>query len=163
VAEEGGGEKTVETGVPPGVPSGEAGVPTGKTGAPSDEDRQHYGRLLDNAYSRGQIDQGEYSVRLSELAEASSIEQMKRIAQVLPPGLDPVDLARLAAQNKTSPPNARRRQMAIIAIVFMFLMLIIIGVLLAVSVHNRQSGLGALVGILGFAVTARSVGGIFGI
>jgi hypothetical protein len=159
VADEGGGEKTVDA----GARSGEADVPPTQAGVPSDEERQHYGRLLDNAYSRGQIDEGEYSVRLTELAGATSIEQMKQIAEVIPPGLDPVDLARLAAQSKTSKPNARRKQMAIIAIVFMFLMLIIIGVLLAVSVHNRQNGLGALVGILGFAVTARSVGGIFGI
>jgi hypothetical protein len=145
VANEGGGEKTVDT------------------GAPSDEDRQHYGRLLDNAYSRGQIDEGEYSVRLGELVEAASIAQMKQIAEVIPPGLDAVDLARLASQNKTSKPIARRRQMAIVAIVFMFLMLIIIGVLLAVSVHNHQSGLGALTGILGIAITARSVGGLFGV
>jgi hypothetical protein len=145
VADEGGGETTVEP------------------GAPSDEDRQRYGRLLDNAYSRGQIDEGEYAVRLNELVEATSIPQMKQIAEVIPPGLDAVDLARLAAQRKTSNPIARRRQMAIIAIVFLFLMLIVIGILLAVSVHNRQNGLGALVGILGFAITARSVGGIFGI
>jgi hypothetical protein len=145
VADEGGGEKVVDAGVP------------------SDEDRQHYGRLLDSAYSKGLIDEGEYSVRLTELVEADSIEQMKQIVGVIPTGLDAVDLARLAAQGKTAQPVARRRQMAIVAIVFMFLMLIILGVLLAVSVHHRQNGLAALVGILGFSIAARSVGGLFGI
>jgi hypothetical protein len=130
---------------------------------PTDDDRQRYGRLLDSAYSRRLIDDSEYSRRLEELVEADSIERMDQIVGVIPTGLDPVDMARLTGPRKQPNPAAKRRQTAIIAIVFLFLMLIILGVLLAVSVHNHQSGLGALTAVLGVAVAARSVGGIFGI
>jgi hypothetical protein len=133
------------------------------TRAPTDDDRQRYGRLLDGAYSRGLIDDLEYSKRLEELVEADSTESMDKIVEVTAPGLDPVDLARLTAPKRATNLVTRRRQTALIAIAFLFLMLIILGVVLAIAVHNHQGGLGALTGILGIAVTARSVGGILGV
>jgi hypothetical protein len=130
---------------------------------PTDEDRQRYGRLLDSAYARGLIDDGEYSLRLTELVEADSTERMNQIVELMPSSLDAVDLARLAAPKTATNLVAKRRRTALIAIAFMFLILIVLGVLLAISVHDHQNGLGALVGILGIAVTMRSVGGVFGV
>ncbi|HVB93003.1 MAG TPA: DUF1707 domain-containing protein [Acidimicrobiales bacterium] len=50
----------------------------------TDEDRQTYGRLLDSATERGLLSPYEYETRLSDLAEASTIDEMKRIVTELP-------------------------------------------------------------------------------
>lgn len=52
--------------------------------AVSDEDRNRYGRLLDRAAERGLVDAYEYEVRLRDLAEATSIEELNRIVTELP-------------------------------------------------------------------------------
>ncbi len=63
----------------PGVPR-----PTGPPPEVTDEDRQTYGRLLDSAMERGLLTAYEYETRLGDLAEASTIEEMKRIVTELP-------------------------------------------------------------------------------
>lgn len=50
----------------------------------SDEDRNRYGRLLDRAAERGLVNAYEYEVRLRDLAEATSIEELNRIVTELP-------------------------------------------------------------------------------
>jgi hypothetical protein len=50
----------------------------------SDEDRNRYGVLLDHAAERGLLSAAEYQVRLTELAEATSVEQLQRIVSELP-------------------------------------------------------------------------------
>jgi hypothetical protein len=60
---------------PPGPP---------KSGSVTDEDRNRFGVLLDHAVERGLLGPGEYQVRLRELAEATSIEEMTEIVSALP-------------------------------------------------------------------------------
>jgi hypothetical protein len=65
---------------------GEMTAPAGphaSTGV-SDEDRNRFGILLDHAEERGLLGPGEYQVRLRELAEATSIEEMTEIVSTLP-------------------------------------------------------------------------------
>jgi len=50
----------------------------------TDEDRNRYGVLLDRAAERGLLSPAEYQVRLVELAEATSVEQLHRIVTELP-------------------------------------------------------------------------------
>ncbi|HEX7444287.1 MAG TPA: DUF1707 domain-containing protein [Acidimicrobiales bacterium] len=50
----------------------------------TDDDRNRYGVLLDHAAERGLLSPAEYQVRLVELAEASSVEQLQRIVTELP-------------------------------------------------------------------------------
>jgi hypothetical protein len=52
--------------------------------AVTDEDRQQYGRLLDSAMERGLLSPYEYETRLSDLAEAPTIDELKRIVTELP-------------------------------------------------------------------------------
>jgi hypothetical protein len=50
----------------------------------SDEDRNRFGVLLDHAAERGLLSPGDYQIRLAELAEASTREEMQRIVTELP-------------------------------------------------------------------------------
>lgn len=50
----------------------------------TDEVRNRYGVLLDHAAERGLLPPAEYQVRLVELAEATSVEQLQRIVTELP-------------------------------------------------------------------------------
>jgi hypothetical protein len=52
--------------------------------AVTDEDRQQYGRLLDSAMERGLLSPYEYETRLSDLAEAPTLDELKRIVTELP-------------------------------------------------------------------------------
>jgi hypothetical protein len=122
---------------------------------PDDDDRQRYGRLLDSARMRGLIDDEEYSRRLTELGEASTEAEMREMVARLPAmragagadatapasGLDPVDLARLMKRSGRDQ-GQNRRWAALVAIALMFLVLIVLGIVLAMSVHSR-SGDGA--------------------
>jgi hypothetical protein len=58
----------------------------GSTGseAITDEERNRYGLLLDRAAERGLLGPSEYEVRLRELAEATTTEQMMQIVTELP-------------------------------------------------------------------------------
>ncbi len=53
-------------------------------GGVTDEDRNRYGALLDRAADRGLLSLADYQVRLGELAEATTMEQMHRIVTELP-------------------------------------------------------------------------------
>jgi hypothetical protein len=50
----------------------------------TDEDRNRFGVLLDHAAERGLLSPADYQVRLAELAEADSIEELQRIVTELP-------------------------------------------------------------------------------
>jgi hypothetical protein len=52
--------------------------------AVSDDDRTRYGLLLDRAAERGLLSSYDYQVKLGELAEATTIDQMKTIVTDLP-------------------------------------------------------------------------------
>ncbi len=86
----------------------------------TDEDRNRYGVLLDHAAERGLLSPSDYQVRLAELAEATTLEEMQRIVTELPvfaappaktqrglppPATDPV--AR-AAPHRRRPPGPGR-------------------------------------------------------
>ncbi len=60
------------------------GSPGDQTNPVTDHDRTVYGDLLDRAAERGLLGEGEYQIRLGELAEATSIDQMQRIVTELP-------------------------------------------------------------------------------
>jgi len=59
-------------------------VPDVATGSVTDDDRHVYGQLLDRAFERGLLGSFDYEVRLRELSEATSVEQMKGIVTELP-------------------------------------------------------------------------------
>ena len=74
----------------------------------TDEDRNRYGLLLDRAAERGLLSTDEYEVRLGELAEATSIDQMQQIVTELPVftaagGHPPTGSRRPAAGRRPSP------------------------------------------------------------
>ena len=62
--------------VPQAVPDLAGGV--------TDEDRNRYGVLLDHAAERGLLTPTEYRIRLTALAEATTVEEMQRIVTELP-------------------------------------------------------------------------------
>jgi hypothetical protein len=68
-----------EAAVPP-----TGGGPGGPAPAVTDEDRHRYGVLLDRAMERGLLGQADYEIRLGELSEATTIEQMTSIVTELP-------------------------------------------------------------------------------
>jgi hypothetical protein len=59
-------------------------VPFTPSEAVTDEDRNRFGILLDRAAERGLLGPAEYEVRLGELAEATTIDQMRTIVTDLP-------------------------------------------------------------------------------
>ncbi len=60
------------------------GAPDPALDTVTDDDRTTYGRLLDRAAERGLLSPYDYEVRLGELAEATSLDQMRRIVTELP-------------------------------------------------------------------------------
>jgi hypothetical protein len=50
----------------------------------TDEDRTRFGLLLDRAAERGLLSTSEYQLRLGDLAEATTIDQMRQIVTELP-------------------------------------------------------------------------------
>lgn len=50
----------------------------------TDEDRNRFGVLLDHAAERGLLSPAAYQVRLAELADATSVEELQRIVTELP-------------------------------------------------------------------------------
>ena len=50
----------------------------------TDEDRNRYGVLLDHAAERGLLSPAEYQVRLAELADATSVEELRHVVTELP-------------------------------------------------------------------------------
>ena len=52
--------------------------------AVTDDDRNRYGLLLDHAADRGLLSPVEYQTRLTELADAASVDELQRIVTELP-------------------------------------------------------------------------------
>ena len=59
-------------------------APVPEVGGVTDEDRNRYGVLLYHAAERGLLSGPEYQARLVELADATSLDQMRRIVTELP-------------------------------------------------------------------------------
>ncbi len=70
--------------------------------AVSDDDRMAYGVLLDRAAERGLLSEDDYQERLGELAEATSIEEMRRLVTELPALVTPPPTARVRRPSKNS-------------------------------------------------------------
>jgi hypothetical protein len=68
----------------PDLPSVTPVTPVAPVSGVTDEDRNRYGVLLDHAAERGLLSPAEYQVRLAELAEATSTDQLHQIVTELP-------------------------------------------------------------------------------
>ena len=181
---------------------------------PTDEDRERYLRLLDNALDRGLLDVEEHARRVLDVGTANSIDELNGIVWQLPvmerpavqrpsrvvssgqrrrpqagpptagmdtsPGpesagpvladvstppdsralpnmsvlsashpdgtrmLDPVDVALLQMRRDTKKSEPSRRWAALVAVAVMFLILIVLGVVLAAHSHTSSGGNGGL-------------------
>ncbi len=60
------------------------GSPDDRSNPVTDHDRTVYGDLLDRAAERGLLSEHDYQIRLGELAEATTVDQMQRIVTELP-------------------------------------------------------------------------------
>jgi hypothetical protein len=140
------------------IPELEASGPHDLAAAPSppsratvtDEDRNRFGVLLDRAVERGLLAPGEYQVRLRELAEATSVEEMTEIVSALPA------FAAAASAPKrpesvpeafafgTLPPLPERRKppwvMLIVVVVTVAVALVVLALFAAHAAHNHDSG-----------------------
>ena len=74
----------------------------------TDEDRTTFGLLFDRAAERGLLTQSEYQLRLGELAEATSRDEMRRIVTELPVFVTPPPMARSRRGRKPAFPAAGR-------------------------------------------------------
>lgn len=79
----------------PELGSSEAVTPPPVPVPVTDTERQDYGRLLDRAFERGLVGQFDYEIRLRELSEATSIEELARIVTELPAFEVPASPARV--------------------------------------------------------------------
>jgi hypothetical protein len=104
----------------------------------SDDDRTRYGLLLDRAAERGLLSSYDYQVKLGELAEATTIDQMKTIVTDLP-ALTPPPTA-------TRPTSSKRSSAAVVQEVG-----------LAAVGGRRRSSPWVLLGVLVFVVLASIV------
>jgi Domain of unknown function (DUF1707) len=66
------------------APPRSPGSPDDRSNPVTDHDRTVYGDLLDRAAERGLLNEHDYQIRLGELAEATSVDQMQRIVTELP-------------------------------------------------------------------------------
>ncbi len=117
-------------------------------GTVTDDDRNRFGTLLDHAVERGLLGPGEYQVRLRELAQATSIEEMTEIVSALPafaaspsPAkqhdsiVDPLASATLPARTeRRNPPWA----LLVVVIVVIAVALVALGLIAAHAVHNHN-------------------------
>jgi hypothetical protein len=79
----------------------------------SDEDRTRFGVLLDHAAERGLLSSYDYELRLGELADATSIEQMREIVTQLPAFTSTPTSARRSVRatgTSTAPATGERRR-----------------------------------------------------
>jgi hypothetical protein len=121
----------------------------------TDEERNRYGSLLDRAAERGLLEPSEYEVRLRELAQATSTEEMMQIVTELPvfspstPGPAPMKArsARHGDARSVVHPGSRR-QVTLWALMGLLVVLAVASlVFLAVSAerltHRQSHGSGA--------------------
>ncbi len=154
---------------PPGAGPEAPGASDDPPGDPgngiTDEDRNRYGVLLDRALDRGLLTPSDYQVRLAELAEATSIEQMHRIVTELPVfaappaktqggsrrqvrvpwGERPPGVAASGNPNRSGAPAARSweqsgRWLVLAALVVVLVASLIVLALLAGHLTHTQSG-----------------------
>ncbi len=78
----------------------------------TDEDRTTFGLLLDRAAERGLLSQSEYQLRLGELAEATSRDEMRRIVTELPAFVTPAPAARSPRGRKPAFPASGQSAVA---------------------------------------------------
>ncbi len=127
---------------PPGPPQAET---------VTDEDRSRFGVLLDHAAERGLLGPTDYEVRLRDLAEATSIEQMTAIVSELPAFTSIAGTT--AEQTRTASdalafgtmasPVARRRApwaLLVIVVAAVALALMVLALYTAHTVHTRTGG-----------------------
>jgi hypothetical protein len=113
----------------------------------TDDDRNRFGTLLDHAVERGLLGPGEYQVRLRELAQATSIEEMTEIVSALPAfaaspsavkpdaAVDPLAFATLPARTeRRNPPWA----LLVVVIVVVAVALVALALITAHAVHNHN-------------------------
>jgi hypothetical protein len=139
-----------ETNQPRPVPSlvAEPGV--------TDEDRNRYGHLLDRAAERGLIGPSDYEVRLRDLAEATTIEELNRIVTELPafgpaPATAPRSGSRAGAGRALGsggvgvPVRSRRRSspwlLLVIVVAIMAASLVLLAIFAEHFARTRNSGL----------------------
>jgi hypothetical protein len=141
-------------------------------GYPTEEDRDRYLHLLDNARERGLLAVDEHANRVLAVGGANTFEELNRVVWELPvlerpamarstrlaatdpsvlrdPSahaasgevsmrkLDPVDVAMLQMRQTAKKPQSNRRWAALVAVALVFLVLIVLGVVLAA--HTRSS------------------------
>jgi hypothetical protein len=119
----------------------------------TDEDRNHYGLLLDRAAERGLLGPSDYEVRLRDLAAASTIDQMNRIVTELPAfaAAPPTGSARARASRTPATRgaadlrSARRRSspwlLLVIVVVVVAASLVFLAVYAGHLVRTHNSGL----------------------
>jgi len=119
----------------------------------TDEERNRYGVLLDHAAERGLLSAAEYRTRLAELADAVSVDQLRRIVtelpafggpadRTVPPGPEPAAVDAALWANLT--PAAERRgpgsRWVVLALLVAVLVVAMVALALIVShvAHNRH-------------------------
>lgn len=142
----------------------------GQAGATGPDQRERMASLLTSALERGLMDEAEYLRRLEAINMAASFEEMARIVQEMPVfgaggttsaglwaqggskdtgsasappwrgGPDPVDLALLARSKPGARPKADHRWTAMLMVILLFVMLMILGLVLASRVRPSPSG-----------------------
>jgi DUF1707 SHOCT-like domain len=150
-SEEGQAPRPVPELVADGGP-GDFVAPAIPSSAPvTDEDRNRFGVLLDRAVERGLLPPAEYEVRLRELAEATSVEEMTEIVSALPaftaapapakrPGPDNApDL--LVFPTLPSPPERKPPWvLLLVVVVTLAVALVVLALFAAHTVHTHTSG-----------------------
>jgi hypothetical protein len=110
---------------------------------PTEADREKYMRLLDGALARKVIDEPGYTDGIQSIMRATTIAEMNAIVQQIhETSLDPIDLARISAGTRSGvrTPNQKARYAAVIAVAVMFVILLILGVVLAAHTHSSSGG-----------------------
>jgi DUF1707 SHOCT-like domain len=121
----------------------------------TDEERNRYGLLLDRAAERGLISPYDYEVRLRDLAEATSIEQMNRLVTELPAFTSAPTAVRSSSRRGwraatlsggVAPTTSRSRSspwlLLVIVVVVMIVSLVVLGIVAAHVAHSHNSGSG---------------------
>jgi hypothetical protein len=115
----------------------------------TDEDRQVYGRLLDSAFERGLLGPYDYEVRLREVSEATSIEQMREIVTQLPafalptPNATPKRSLLGGSPTRTGSRASSPWTKLVILMVVVVLAFVFLAIYAEHVVHNRTTGSGA--------------------
>lgn len=140
---------TAPQSIPDLADAGDEALASPEAGAAvSDEDRTSYGLLLDRAAERGLLSPYDYQVRLGELADATSIDEMKRIVTELPLFTAPPVIPTTKKRSRPAPGDAaaapRRRAspwvLLAIVVVAVLVVLVIFTVYAEHVVHGHGSG-----------------------